>query len=140
MSRLTAWALIVLGITAAADASPCRDNSWQPTYVHDLVANDGIPYYVMSDGSFVELTGDWANQSGPGMADGLDPRQRGAGQLRRSAMRVGPRASRVSLSPRIGARSAGPRLWSGSCGLATTAPNSHRFLPSLALEGQGCHV
>ena len=58
--------VIVLGAIQAG-SSPCRDNSWQPTYVHDLINNDGIPYYVMPDGSFVALTGDWANQSGPGM-------------------------------------------------------------------------
>ena len=52
---------------AVADASACRGNSWQPTYVHDLISGDGIPYYVMPDGRFVQLTGDWANQSGPGM-------------------------------------------------------------------------
>jgi len=67
MSRVASCILIILVVTAIAEASPCRSNDWQPTYVHDLVNNDGIPYYVMPDGSFVELTGDWTNQSGPGM-------------------------------------------------------------------------
>lgn len=49
-------------------ASPCRQNDWQPTYVHDLTnPNDSGPYYVMPGGRFVALTGDWTNQSGPGM-------------------------------------------------------------------------
>ena len=60
--------LVIVGLaTGAAGASPCRSNSWQPTYVHDLVHDDGVPYYVMPNGSFVALTGDWETQSGPGM-------------------------------------------------------------------------
>jgi hypothetical protein len=58
---VVAWSVV----PAAGDA--CRYNTWQPTYVHDLVNNDGVPYYVMPDGRFVALTGDWTNQSGPGM-------------------------------------------------------------------------
>ena len=37
-----------------AQASPCRNNQWQPTFVHDLISPDG-PYYVMRNGSFVSL-------------------------------------------------------------------------------------
>ena len=54
-------------IPRVADAGPCRGNGWQPTYVHNLISGDGTPYYVMPDGRFVALTGDWTNQSGPGM-------------------------------------------------------------------------
>lgn len=61
--------LAIFAVFGAAPAvgSPCRGNGWQPTYVHDLVNQDDRPYYVMPDGRFVLLTGDWANQSGPGM-------------------------------------------------------------------------
>jgi hypothetical protein len=61
--------LMLLGSAAMPIwASPCRQNDWQPTYVHDLTnPNDSGPYYVMPNGRFVALTGDWTNQSGPGM-------------------------------------------------------------------------
>ena len=60
--------LLLLGLiwVVPAEAGPCRHNDWQPTYVHDLL-NPDVPYYVMPDGSFVALTGDWESQSGPGM-------------------------------------------------------------------------
>ncbi len=72
MPRLTRLCVTILFVTVAlcsspVQSSPCRTNSWQPTYVHDLVGRDGGPYYVMPDGRFVALTGDWASQSGPGM-------------------------------------------------------------------------
>jgi len=51
----------------ASDVRLCRGNDWQPTYVNDVVSGDPTPYYVMPDGSFTILTGDWVNQSGPGM-------------------------------------------------------------------------
>jgi len=51
----------------ASDVRLCRGNDWQPTYVSDVVSGDPTPYYVMPDGSFTILTGDWVNQSGPGM-------------------------------------------------------------------------
>lgn len=55
-------------IALPAGASPCRGNDWQPTYVHDLTnPADSGPYYVMPGGQFIQLTGDWTNQSGPGM-------------------------------------------------------------------------
>lgn len=60
-------AVLLLGWSVPGLTSPCRDDNWQPTYVHDLVSNDPVPYYVMPDGSFVALTGDWSTQSGPGM-------------------------------------------------------------------------
>jgi len=41
--------------------SECRDNHWQPTFVHDLDKPDG-PYYVLpNNGGFVKLRGN----SGP---------------------------------------------------------------------------
>ncbi len=67
MSRVVSLLVIVTLCVGPAAASPCRNNTWQPTYVHDLINVDGVPYYVMPDGSFVPLTGDWASQSGPGM-------------------------------------------------------------------------
>src|SRR5262249_48598875 len=42
-------------LAGTAHASPCRDDGWQPTYVHDLINPAGNPYYVQSDGSFVEI-------------------------------------------------------------------------------------
>ena len=41
----------------------CRDNNWQPTFVHDVDKPDG-PYYVLpNNGGFVKLRGnssaDW---------------------------------------------------------------------------------
>ena len=71
-NRSAAIGLVALAVVLAifparsAQASECTDNNWQPTYVHDLVAPDG-PYYVLPDGRFIKLTGDWENQSGPGM-------------------------------------------------------------------------
>ena len=39
----------------------CRDNNWQPTFVHDVDKPDG-PYYVLpNNGGFVKLRG----SSGP---------------------------------------------------------------------------
>ncbi len=67
--RTVALALALAAMAALAGvarASECTDDGWQPTYVHDLIAPDG-PYYVMPNGAFVQLTGDWTNQSGPGM-------------------------------------------------------------------------
>jgi hypothetical protein len=46
---------VVMAGAAAAYASPCRDNSWQPTYVHDLITPDGDPFYVMPNGSFAAV-------------------------------------------------------------------------------------
>jgi hypothetical protein len=65
---VVALAVVVACLAPApcGHASECLDNNWQPTYVHDLIAPDG-PYYVLPDGRFVQLTGDWTNQSGPGM-------------------------------------------------------------------------
>lgn len=39
--------------------APCRDNSWQPTFVHDIDRPEpnGAPFYVMPDGQFVKLRG-----------------------------------------------------------------------------------
>jgi hypothetical protein len=34
----------------------CRDNFWQPTFVHDIDRPDG-PYYVMPNLQFVKLRG-----------------------------------------------------------------------------------
>lgn len=67
MSRIVPVLVVIALVAVPVGASPCRDNTWQPTYVHDLVNGDPTPYYVMPDGTFVALTGDWANQSGPGM-------------------------------------------------------------------------
>jgi hypothetical protein len=36
--------------------SQCRDNSWQPTFVHDIDRPDG-PYYVTEDLEFIKLRG-----------------------------------------------------------------------------------
>lgn len=36
--------------------SECRDNHWQPTFVHDLDRPDG-PYYVMPTRDFIKLRG-----------------------------------------------------------------------------------
>lgn len=65
MSRITGFARFLLAVVAGvgvgvamgstAHAEPCRDNTWQPTYVHDLVNVDGKPFYVMANGSFVEV-------------------------------------------------------------------------------------
>ncbi|MCP4662315.1 MAG: hypothetical protein GY856_43510 [bacterium] len=50
-------ASLVIGVfSAVAWAAPCRDDSWRPTYVHDLICDDGIPYYVKPDGSFAEVS------------------------------------------------------------------------------------
>lgn len=50
---------IVLSLLAVeqALASPCRNNFWQPTFVHDVRpgAPDPGPYYVMPGGGFVRL-------------------------------------------------------------------------------------
>lgn len=43
----------VLGI-ASADAGPCRNNDWQPTFVHDLDNEDG-PWYVTPNGGYLKL-------------------------------------------------------------------------------------
>lgn len=48
--------LVSVVFAVAAWAAPCRDNSWQPTYVHDLICDDGIPYYVKPNGSFAEVS------------------------------------------------------------------------------------
>ncbi len=46
--------LMVTLMVVQAHAGPCRDNYWQPTFVHDLQKPDG-PYYVMPDISFSKL-------------------------------------------------------------------------------------
>ena len=55
-----AVALSLVFVTSA-NAGPCRNNSWQPTFVHDLQFADG-PWYVTSGGSFQKLrirNGSW---------------------------------------------------------------------------------
>ncbi|MBP7529636.1 MAG: hypothetical protein KA801_17070 [Syntrophorhabdaceae bacterium] len=56
-------AILLIGLlSTAAYAGPCRGNGWQPTFVHDLITPDG-PYYVMPNGSFVKLQGNWTNHA-----------------------------------------------------------------------------
>ncbi len=56
-------AILLVGLlSTAAYAGPCRGNGWQPTFVHDLITPDG-PYYVMPNGSFVKLQGNWTNHA-----------------------------------------------------------------------------
>src|SRR5439155_4079527 len=54
--RMRSWVILgALAIASGAQAAPCRDNYWQPTYVHDLTRPDGQPWYVMPDGRFVPV-------------------------------------------------------------------------------------
>ncbi len=45
--------VLFFGISSA-EAGPCRNNNWQPTFVHDLENEDG-PWYVTSGGQFIKL-------------------------------------------------------------------------------------
>ncbi len=45
--------VLFLGITSV-QAGSCRNNNWQPTFVHDMNNEDG-PWYVSSSGQFVKL-------------------------------------------------------------------------------------
>jgi len=61
-------ATIFLSFTGSANAAPCEDNYWQPTFVHDLVGGYSGPYYVhSSSGPFERLEGssqrDWGNMA-----------------------------------------------------------------------------
>jgi len=48
--------ILLIGLlSTAAYAGPCR-------VVHDLITPDG-PYYVMPNGSFVKLQGNWTNHA-----------------------------------------------------------------------------
>lgn len=45
--------VMFLGISSV-QAGACRNNNWQPTFVHDLDNADG-PWYVSSGGQFIKL-------------------------------------------------------------------------------------
>lgn len=57
--RIAIWigvvALLCGGLGGQASAGPCRDNNWQPTFVHDLIKPAATPFYVMPNGSFVPV-------------------------------------------------------------------------------------
>jgi hypothetical protein len=46
----------LMNAATPAIASPCRNNNWQPTFVHDLRPGYDLgPYCVMPDGRFARL-------------------------------------------------------------------------------------
>ena len=47
-------AFVMLLVVSPARAAPCSNNSWQPTFVHDIQHPDG-PWYVMPNGHFRHL-------------------------------------------------------------------------------------
>jgi hypothetical protein len=51
---VTALAVLAFASTEAAQAAPCENDGWQPTFVHDLDLPDG-PWYVTANGQFVHL-------------------------------------------------------------------------------------
>lgn len=60
--RLSALAAAMLvGLAAPVAASPCANNNWQPTFVHDLENEDG-PWFVTSSMGFVQLR--WVQNGG----------------------------------------------------------------------------
>lgn len=61
MRRSLATAIVFALLVSPAAASPCTNNNWQPTFVHDLEFPDG-PWHVGAQGGFTQL--EWAQNGG----------------------------------------------------------------------------
>lgn len=61
MRRSLLAAAFMIGFAAPVAASPCTNNNWQPTFVHDLENEDG-PWFVTPGMGFVQLR--WVQSGG----------------------------------------------------------------------------